>query len=140
MTAPAYSFCVSVTSMTWPANMTCAEQPTSTGLSVASVTGGCCFNPRDLALSYAVSASITNRRRRIVKPIPHYIPDNAISTRDAINDVNARWDEPDSEIIHTALTSLFGIVGQLESEVLVVPDESIDSGSGRRSATEFQTE
>lgn len=43
-----------------------AEQ-TRTGKSVSGIGhGGCCFNPRDRTLSYAVCSTIISRRRRTV--------------------------------------------------------------------------
>ncbi|MGY3555659.1 hypothetical protein [Williamsia sp. R60] len=52
-----------------------------------------------------------------MKPIKHHIPDEGHVTIEAIDSVNRRIErgDADADVIHSALTSLFGIVGQLEA-------------------------
>ncbi|MCX6470374.1 MAG: hypothetical protein NTW76_13805 [Corynebacteriales bacterium] len=54
-----------------------------------------------------------------MKRIEHYIPDEGETTIGAVEQVNRRIERGDSDedVLHSALTQLFGIVGQLEAHI-----------------------
>ncbi|MGZ9830256.1 hypothetical protein ACXYTP_25410 [Tsukamurella ocularis] len=65
-----------------------------------------------------------------MKKFQSYAPEQARETRDLVDSLNRMIErgEPDSEVVHTALTGLLGAVAQLEADLRrrIEADEAAD--------------